>query len=221
MNKLVIISASGLGRETLWVVRECNKAEEQWDILGFVDDNEALRGKIICDVPVLGTFSWLENHLDENIYVICGIGNTKIRRKIAEKGKECGLKFATLIHPSVTMSKYVDIGEGVVITAQNIITTQVKIGNHVFLNLNCTVGHDTILEDFVNCAPSVSVSGNGILKRGCHLYAGVKVGPGVTIGEWTRIGAGISVIKNVPDEVTLIPPKEARSIIKEDGGEKL
>jgi sugar O-acyltransferase (sialic acid O-acetyltransferase NeuD family) len=204
MKKLIIIGASGLGRETLFVARDCNKIKKEWDILGFIDGDKSLHGKMIDECPVLGDFSWLCEHIDTNIYGICGIGNTKLREKIAKKGKKIGLNFVSLIHPSVKMSKYVKIGEGTVITAQNIITTQVVIGNHVFLNLNCTIGHDAILEDYVNCAPACNISGGVILKKGAHLGTKVGVIQNLTIGEWTRIGAGATVISNIPNNCTAV-----------------
>ena len=93
------------------------------------------------------------------------------------------------------------MGKGVVITAGNIITSQIRIGDHVFLNLGCTVGHDAILERYVNCAPNCNISGNVKLCEGAHLGTGVQVLPGVRVGEWTTVGAGAVVIHDLPANV--------------------
>jgi len=198
MKKLVIFGAGGLAREVLWVARDINSECETYDILGFIDDNPDFSNKRLSDLPVLGGFEWLENNFSSEILGVCGIGNTVIRRKIAERANAIGLKFATLIHPSVMYSKYVEIGEGVVICAGNIITTQIELHDHIFLNLGCTVGHDAILEKYVNCAPSCNISGDVTLEEGAHLGTGVQVIQGLRIGKYTTVGAGAVVIKNLP-----------------------
>ena len=42
---------------------------------------------------------------------------------------------------------------GVIICAGVRLTNNIKVGNFSILNLNATVGHDTIIEHFVNVAP--------------------------------------------------------------------
>jgi len=214
MEKLVIFGASGLGREVLWVAREINKNKKVFDILGFIDDDVEKKGKIYDDIPVLGGFEWIEAHFSSDLCGVCAIGNTVARKKIHQKTKKFGIRATNLIHPSVKMTKYVDIGEGVIITAGNILTTQITLHDYVFLNLGCTVGHEAILKSYTNCAPNCNVSGNVILEKGVHLGTGVQVINNITIGEWTTVGAGAVVIKNLPSHSVAvgIPAK----IIKEN-----
>lgn len=87
------------------------------------------------------------------------------------------MKFATLIDPSVLVSKRVEIGEGSIICAGTIITVNIKIGNHVIVNLDCTIGHDDVIEDFVTIYPSVNVSGK------------------VLIGECSELGTEMQIIQ--------------------------
>ena len=201
MKKLVIFGSGGLGREVLWVVREMNQKRKQFEILGFIDDNPALWGKKLDDLPVWGGIDWLSENKAEEFCGITGIGNTKARKAIHLKIRDLDIPFINLIHPSVLMSQYVEMGKGIVITAGNIITSQIRIGDHVFLNLGCTVGHDAILERYVNCAPSCNISGNVTLCEGAHLGTGVQVLPGVRVGEWTTVGAGAVVIDDLPANV--------------------
>ena len=46
------------------------------------------------------------------------------------------------------------IGEGTVICAGTIITCNIKIGDFVTFNLLCSVGHDTIINDFITSLAS-------------------------------------------------------------------
>ena len=58
------------------------------------------------------------------------------------------------------MGEAVEIGGGTIITAHTSITTNISIGRHVHVNLNCTIGHDTVIEDYVTLSPGVHLSGN-------------------------------------------------------------
>ena len=78
---------------------------------------------------------------------------------MVEKANDIGLKFCSVIHPSAKMSQYIDVGKGTIITAGNILTTQIKIGNHVIINLDCTIGHDSIIEDYCTILPGCHISG--------------------------------------------------------------
>ncbi len=197
-QKLVIFGAGGLAREVLWVAREMNREREVFEILGFIDDDSDSHGKILDEAPVLGGFDWLEEHIANDMRGIIGIGNTLVRKKIHLRARELGLSFANVIHPLAQLSKYVEMGAGIVITAGNVLTTQIELHDQVFLNLSCTVGHDTIIEPYANCAPGCNISGSVHLKTGAQLGTGVKVIQGASIGEWTTVGAGSVVIRDLP-----------------------
>lgn len=204
MKKLYIVGAGGFGREVLWLVNRINEKEKIWDIQGFIDDNESLHGKTENDYKILGGCEYLKN-LGEDIYVVISIGSAKIKEKIAEKLKDySNIHFATLIDPSVIISEKVKIGEGTIICAGTIITVNIEIGNHVIINLDCTVGHDSIIEDYATVLPSVNLSGNTITKKYTTIGTGTKVIQGITIGENVIVGAGTVVIRNIEDNVTVV-----------------
>ncbi len=112
--------------------------------------------------------------------------------------------FATLIDPSVEMSDRVTVGEGTIICAHTIITVNISIGNHVIINLDCTIGHDSVLNDFVTLYPSVNVSGITTIGYCTELGTGMQIIQGITVGSHSIIGAGAVVVKNIPDKCTAI-----------------
>lgn len=198
-QKVVILGAGGLAREAYWVFCDVNKrAGMLWEVLGFIDENPAHWGESICDIPILGDFGWFKTASKSQLKVISAVGSPKVRESLVEKARAFGLSFCTVIHPSVQMSEYVEIGFGTVITAGCILTTQIQIGNHAFLNLDASVGHDVILGDFVNVAPGCHISGNVTLQEGADLGTGAVILQGITIGRWSTVGAGAVVTKDVP-----------------------
>ena len=96
------------------------------------------------------------------------------------------------------MSEYVSVRWGTVICAGSILTTDIEVGQHVNINIDCTVGHDTTIEDYVNISPGVHISGYCTLKEGCDIGTGVNIIPRITVGEGAIVAAGACVIKDVP-----------------------
>ena len=156
------------------------------------------------DYPVLGGCDYLEK-LDEEVDVVIAIGCARVKRIIAEKlGSYSKVHFATLIDPSVILSDRVKIGEGSIICAGTILTVDIIIGRHVIINLDCTVGHDDVIRDYVTVYPSVNISGNVTVGNESELGTGAQIIQGKTIGQQSIIGAGSVVIRDIPDKCTAV-----------------
>lgn len=205
MNNLVIIGAGGHGREIAQLVKDINRHQQEWNLLGYVDDNESLKDKTLNGFPVLGGLSLLRNKEFKDVFLICAIGNSKIREKIMKKiENEFQVKYAILIHPTAVIGDETSIEPGTTICANCVITTNIKIGKHVLINYGCTVGHDTILEDYSTILPGCHLSGNVTVGYGADLGTGTSVIPGVKIGSFTVVGAGAVVINSLPSNVTAV-----------------
>tara|TARA_R110001583_G_scaffold26571_4_gene95776 strand:- start:20251 stop:20889 length:639 start_codon:yes stop_codon:yes gene_type:complete len=156
-------------------------------------------------------------YLSKNEFVFAiGIGNGSIRKKISEK--YAYLYFPNLIHPSaifgLNQKEIFNEHIGNIITAGVIFTNGIKVGNYGLYNLNSTIGHDCIIEDFVSIMPSVNVSGNVHLKNSCMLGVGAVILQGDTnkkriVGEHSLVGAQSLVTKDVSAHCTVfgVPAK--------------
>ncbi len=204
MQKVVVVGAGGFGREVLEVLKDMNSAKRQWDILGFVDDDPAIHGTRINKMPVLGGTDWLNaNHRGE-IGCVVAMGDPEVKRMIVEKLRPSGVVFVNAVHPTVVMSEFVEMGVGNIITAGCILTVNIKLGNHIIINLNCTIGHDTVIEDYCSMMPTVKINGNNHLHEGVYVGTGASFVHEVSVGAWTTIGAGAVVTKDIPDHVTAV-----------------
>lgn len=202
MKDLYIIGAGGFGREVAWLVERINEKGPTWNIKGFIDDNELLWGTMEDDYKVVGGCEYLKTLGD--VYAVCAVGSARIRKIIIEEFKETEVKFATVIDPSVITSKRVEIGEGTIICAGTILTVDIKIGNHVIINLDCTFGHDDIIEDFVTVYPSVNVSGNVVVGQCSELGTGMQIIQGKKVTANTIIGAGAVVVRDCLESGTYV-----------------
>lgn len=197
MNDLYIIGAGGFGKEVAWLAERINEVKTQWDIKGFIDDDSSLWHTIIDDYEVLGGVSYLENV--NGAYVVCAVGSAKTRKVIIEKIKGYDINYATLIDPSVIMSKRVTVGEGTIICAGTIITVDITIGNNVIINLDCTLGHDDIIHDYVTMYPSVNVSGCCEIGECVELGTGMQLIQGLSVAPGTILGASACAVRNIDE----------------------
>lgn len=202
MKNLYIIGAGGFGREVAWCVERINDVTQTWNLKGFIDDNEKLWGKQEDEYLVLGGCEYLKQQKDA--YAVCAVGNAKVRKQIIEKLSNSGVQFATIVDPSVILSKSVSIGEGTIICAGTIATVDISIGKHVIINLDCTLGHDDIIEDYVTIYPSVNVSGNALIGERSEIGTGTQVIQAKKIVKNTIVGAGAVVIRDINESGTYV-----------------
>lgn len=203
-KKVVIIGAGGFAREVLDVLEACNQEKPSYDVLGYiVEAPYGSPGTFINGLPILGGFDWLQEH-KEKVYVICGVGTPQSRRRLILQAKGIGCRFFRTVHPSAVLTRWIEMGDGVVITAGCILTNQIRIGDHVHVNLACTIGHDSVLEDYVTLAPGVHVSGNVTLEEGCYVGTGVSIIEKIHVGSWSIIGSGSTIIENVSPNTTVV-----------------
>ena len=204
IKDIVIIGAGGVGRETALIIEDINEVNKEWNLLGFIDDNDDIQGSNINGYQVLGKLSSLEKY-NKEIYVVCAIANYKIKKMIIQKlKKNTNIKYATLIHPSTKLNNTVEIGEGCIVYQNVILTSNISIGNHVIISPRCGIGHDAKVEDYCSLLWNVSVSGNVLIKEGVLLGSASTIIQGLTIGEGSILGAGTVVIRDIEDNVTAV-----------------
>ena len=197
MKKIAIYGAGGFGREVAWLAESCN---DEYDVLCFVDDDPSGKGKTINDIPVID-FKELEQRFP-GIAVVAAIGSPFTRQTVMEKVEKTGFKSESLVHPRTEMSRWIELGEGNVICAGCILTTNIKTGKQVQINLDCTIGHDVVMGDYTTLAPGVHVSGwvhfgkRVYVGTGAVLINGTEKNP-LIINDDVIIGAGACVTKSI------------------------
>ncbi len=208
MIDIIIVGAGGFGREMLMTINECNIANYQWNVLGFIDDNPHALDNIECDKRVLGSIS--EWSVGKKEQYVLSIANTTIKKTIAKQLKEKGASFATIVHPTARLGNTTSLGEGVIIAPRVDVTTNCIIGDFVFCNVASQIGHDSIIGDYCTLFPNCSVAGGSVLGEGVMVGTSASTHPGIKIGDYAVVGMNSAVIKNVKANTTVmgVPAKK-------------
>ena len=208
MKDLIIVGASGFGREVLQWVKHCNVVNDTWNIKGFIDDNTQALDGYQCDYEVIDS---IKNYaIQEGDHFAIAIALPKVKKIIVDILKSKGAKFATIIHPTAIVSEFCEIGDGVIITANAKLSPNVKVGNFVTL-LGSGLGHDAVVEDFCTITGNCSINGYVTLGEGAFIGSNSCIAPGKKIGAWALVAMGSMVIMNVKSN-TKVMGNPARKI---------
>ena len=126
----------------------------------------------------------------------------KNKRAVWNKAVSFGIlreRFVNIIHPSaIILNNYCKIGKGVIMAPYSQLSPDVSIGDHCILYANSFVGHGSMLEPYVVVANNASIGGNVYIERGAHIGSNSSIIEGITIGEFSVVGIGSVVLKDVP-----------------------
>lgn len=199
--KICIFGASGFSKEVADV-----SADMGYQEIIFIDiqpRSDTFFGFRLISEDNIGKYAANDFHF------IIGIGNNKLRQNIYERFAH--LKYVNIIHSTASMGigqkNRFDHSIGNIITAGVRMTNDIKLGNFGIYNLNCTIGHDCVIEDFINIAPSANISGNVHIKSCAYIGANATILQGkaidkkLIIGENATVGAGAVATKDVPPNV--------------------
>ena len=193
---LIIIGAGGSGRLVAETVQEM---PDEWNLLGYLDDNPAKQGKEINGVSVIGKTDAVSKY--PAAYFMIKLGNPKNRffkKEFTENLKIERERFATIIHPEARVSRYATVGQGTVIMPRATVQVNVKIGDHVTVNGHAYIGHDAQLGDHVAVATSAAVGGRVKIEEGAFIGINSSIREDIVVGQWSVIGINAAVVKNVP-----------------------
>ena len=195
-ERLYVFGTGGFGREVAWL------AEQAWgdeiEIRFAVDAAHYTTPSVNGFVVV--SFDDLEP--DSQSRLVIAVGDPGARRRIAQKCAELGMEAVAIVHPRAEVSRWVKIGRGTIVCAGVIATTNIEIGEHVHVNLDCTIGHDVRIGEYSVLSPGVHVSGNVVLGRGTFIGTGATIVNGspdqpLIVADGAVVGAGACVTRPV------------------------
>jgi sugar O-acyltransferase (sialic acid O-acetyltransferase NeuD family) len=131
------------------------------------------------------------------------VGDSAARRTAAERFLARGAVPLTIKSPDSIAYDANEIGEGAVLCAGTIITSNARIGRFFQMNLQSYIAHDCVIGDYVTFAPGVKCNGRVVIGDGAYIGTGAILrngapGAPLRIGRGAVIGMGAVVTKDVP-----------------------
>lgn len=193
MKDLVIVGAGGFARETAAAALAGGRR-----VLGFVDDNPDLHGTVRSGLPILGP---VDSVIGFEADVVVCVGNPRnftVRQQIVVRLGLDPARYATVVHPSVSIGAGSSVGEGTVLLAGTVLTADVTVGAHVAVMPQVVLTHDDLVGSYATVASGVRLGGGAVLETGAYVGSGAMIREGVTVGSWALVGMGSVVLHDVP-----------------------
>lgn len=204
MVAVIGVGAGGHAKVVIEILRLAGKFE----IKGLLDSRPELKGSLVHGVPVLGDDSLLaELRMSGIDHAFIGVGtvnNTRRRTGLFEETRRQGFQIVTAIHPQSVVSPTAHFGKGATIMAGAVINAAARLGDNVIVNTGAIVEHDCVIGNNVHIATGARLAGNVTVEDGVHVGLGALVRQGICLGRNSVIGAGAVVVKDVPENVTMI-----------------
>lgn len=215
LKEIVVIGAGGLAREVRWLIEDINREKKEFHFLGYIVSDLKKVGKLDSKDFILGDYSWLK--LNDNIInVVVGIGNPIDRLKVVKELSllKINIIYPNLIHPSVKFDKSsIQLGKGIIICANTILTVNIKIEDFVLINISCAVGHETVIRKGTVVNSLTQISGGVQIGKGVLIGAGATVLQYIKIGDFSIVGACALLTKSISREMVAlgIPSKNLKT----------
>lgn len=167
---------------------------------------------------ITGNSEKIKELLQKEIYFVSTVMTMKNKKEVWNKLESFKIpkkRFINIIHPTAIIPKnYCEIGKGVVMAPLSQLSPDVLIKNNCILYANSFVGHGSTLEDYVVISNNASIGARVHIHRGAHIGSNCSIREGVTIGEFSVVGAGSVVLKDVMPNTIIVgnPAKKLREI---------
>ncbi len=211
-RRCVILGCGGHGRVVLDILMNAG----EFNVAGFVDSNEAMTGRRVDGIPVLGKPEDLprirtEANADR---AIVAVGDNGARRALADRLEAWGFELINAIHPSANLARNVTLGRNIVIAAGALVCAHCQIGDSVILNTGSIVDHESLIGTASHICPGARLAGRVTVESGAFVGIGATVIQNVRVGCEAVVGAGAVVISDVAPLSTVVgvPARETNAI---------
>ncbi len=195
---VVVVGSGGAAAEVVQYLRDCAEAGQPLSLLGVVDDHAPDPTVThVCGAPMLGGLDAVAGQ--RGLHFIVASGKPRFRRESIELLRARGLCQHTLVHPRAHVARGALIGEGCIVAPMAVVNARATVGVGCWLNVFCSVGHDTRVGDYCVLSPYAALNGGASLGDQGFLGTRATVFPRVVLGAKCTVDSHSCAKSDVPD----------------------
>lgn len=207
---IFIFGAGGLAQEMISYIKHYLP---KMAIAGLIERDDEFIGQKVHGIPIVASNGWWEG-LKISAKGIIAIGDPFIRKRVVETNST--IEWLSMIFADNLIMDSNEIYEGVVICPGVRFTSGIKIREHVYINLACTIGHNVEIGKYSVLNPQCSISGEVKIGEQVLIGTNATILEGRRIGDGSIVGAGAVVTKDVePYTVVVGNPSRLLKMIGE------
>jgi len=206
-----LYGAGGFAREVMPLLRESIALKKQPNspavyLTYFVETSP--QGTEVNGHPLISEREFFELNCDQRYFNVA-IADSKTREQIASTCIAQGAKPMSIESSASISYDENTIGNGAILCANTVVTSNTRIGSFFHCNIYSYVGHDCVIGDFVTFAPGVHCNGNVHIRDYAYVGTGAVIKQGssakpIVIGEGAIVGMGAIVTRDVPPFTTVV-----------------
>lgn len=200
MKNLVIIGAGGFGRSLYSNALESFGYGEDFQIKGFIDDNEAALNGFDGYPPLIGSIK--DYKPEEDDVFVSSIGGD-FRKRCMEEIIGRGGKFQQLVHKTARIYHGVQMGQGNFVGAYTCIGNNATVGDYNLIQSYTVIGHDAKIGSWNRIDTHVTCVGGIVVEDETNIHTSAVINGGVTVGTGAHVGALSFVVRKVKPHTTV------------------
>lgn len=197
MKDLIIVGGGQHACEVAEIVERINQVQPTWNLLGFIAGPKAAQqiADLHNGLRILGPFADIDK-----------FPNAMLATPFeARNHRDLPLeRLATIVDPSVFVSRTATIGAGCVIYPGCFVGFKAVLGNRVFVLSGSTINHDCRIDDFAVLCSGAQLAGTVHVEEDCYLGQACTVRQMLRIGRRSMIGMGAVIIRDVPPNSVMV-----------------
>jgi len=195
MAKIVVFGAGDIARLAHFYF----STDSEHDVVAFTVDAEYRQADTFDGLPLVAFDRVAERYPPREYAMFIALSYARMNDVRAAKyteAKALGYQLASYVSSRCSFLTAVPPGDNCFILEDNTVQPFVRIGNDVTLWSGNHIGHDSTIDDHCFISSHVVVSGHVDVQRNCFIGVNATLRNGITVADYTLIGAGAVVMKD-------------------------
>lgn len=157
------------------------------------------------DKPLISSKNWIDVIRDLGICrALIMTPDSRKRLQQIKRAQQKGIELISAIHPSVLVLEEAILHENLLLFAKVVIGYRTELYPGVSVNTSAVIEHHNVVHSCAIINPGVKTAGNVLIGECAQVHTGAVIIPKIKIGANSIVGAGAVVIRDVPENVTVV-----------------